>query len=144
MATTADIAQAAVASLNVATFSQPVLAVRAWLPVYDLGEMEALRVTVVPISRTVAIEHRGARRIDHRVEVAVQRRVDPTDLTAVDALVALCGEIADHLSDTALPGLTDVRWIKTEHTLLASPEHLNELRQFTGLLAVTWRTWEER
>ncbi len=143
MATTAEIAQAVVESVNAAVFSRPVTAVRAWLPVYDLGEMDALRVTVVPTTRSVALEHRSALRVDHRIEVAVQQRSDPADLAAVDALVALCGEIADHLSGSSLSGLADVRWAKTDHVLLAAPEHLNELRQFTGIIATTWRSWEE-
>jgi hypothetical protein len=142
MATTPEIAQAVADSLNASVFAQPFTAVRAWLPVHDLGEMEVLQVTVVPTTRTLATVSRAALQAEHRIEVAVQRRVDPEDLPAVDALVALCGEIAEHLTGAALPALPDVRWAKTEHTLLAAPEHLNELRQFTGLIAVTYRNWE--
>jgi hypothetical protein len=143
MPTTPEIAQAVADSLNAASFSQPVTAERAWLPVYDLGEMDQLRVTVVPTTRTLATVSRAAIQAEHRIEVAVQRRVDPGDLPAVDALVALCGEIAEHLTGAVLPALPELRWAKTEHTLLAAPEHLNELRQFTGLIAVTYRSWED-
>ncbi len=142
MTTTPEIAQAVADSLNATVFGQPVTAERAWLPVYDLGEMETLRVTVVPTTRTLTTVSRAALQAEHRIEVAVQRRVDPEDLPAVDALVALCNEIAEHLTGAALPALPDIRWAKTEHTLLAAPEHLNELRQFTGLIAVTYRNWE--
>lgn len=142
MATTPEIADAVAASLNAASFAQPVTARRAWLPVHDLGEMDVLRVTVVPTARSLATVSRAAIQAEHRIEVAVQQRIDPDDLPAVDALVALCGAIAEHLTGAALPALPDVRWAKTEHTLLAAPEHLNELRQFTGLIAVTYRNWE--
>lgn len=143
MATTPEIADAVVASLNAILFVPPFTARRAWLPVHDLGEMDQLRVTVVPTTRTLSTVSRAAIQVEHRIEVAVQRRVDPADLPAVDALVALCSDIAEHLTGAVLPALPDVRWAKTEHTLLVAPEHLNELRQFTGLIAVTYRSWED-
>lgn len=142
MATTPEIAQAVADSLNATVFAQPFTARRAWLPIHDLGEMDQLRVTVVPTSRALATLSRAAIQAEHRIEVAVQQRCDPDDLAAVDALVALCGDLAEHLTGAVLPALPDIRWAKTEHTLLAAPEHLNELRQFTGLIAVTYRSWE--
>jgi hypothetical protein len=48
MSVITDVAEAIVAELNAATFSQPVNAVRAYLPQYKLTEMQSLHVTVVP------------------------------------------------------------------------------------------------
>ena len=143
MATTAEIAHGVTYNLNAGLFSKAFTAIRAWLPVYELGEMTDLKVTVVPTGRTLSAISRAGIQADHRIEIAVQQRVDPNDVPAIDALIALCTEIAEHLSGDSLPGLLNVHWLKTEHSLLASPEHLNELRQFTGVIAVTYRSVED-
>ena len=54
MATTPEIADAVVASLNATLFVPPFTARRAWLPVHDLGEMDQIQVTVVPTTRTLS------------------------------------------------------------------------------------------
>ena len=75
MPTTADIAAALVADLNATVFSRPFTAVRAYLPRYDLGEMEDLHGTVVAAGRTVSPASRGAIQVEHRLEIAVQQRL---------------------------------------------------------------------
>lgn len=142
MPSTPEVADAVAVHLNAGTFSVPVQARRAWLPVYDLGEMDALRVTVVPRERILSLQARGIIQAEHRIEVAVQQRVDPDDLGAVDRLVNLCAAIVGWCSAAVLAALPSATWTRTEHTLLAAPDHLQEYRQFTGLLTLTYRTWE--
>jgi hypothetical protein len=143
MPTTADIAAALVADLNAAVFSRPFTAVRAYLPRYDLGEMENLHVTVVAAGRTVSPASRGAIQVEHRLEIAVQQRLAVEVANACDPLLGLVGELSDHLVGHRLAGAPEAAWVKTEHDPLVDPTHLNELRQFTSLMAVTYRTWEE-
>ena len=142
MPTTADIAAAVVADLSAAVFSRPVTAVRAYLPRFDLGEMEDLHVTVVADGRVVQPASRDLLQVEHRIEVAVQQRLPGDDPAACDPLLALVGEIADHLTGHHLAAVPDAVWVRTEHEPLVDPSHLNELRQFTSLIAVTYRTWE--
>ena len=63
------------------------------------------------------------------------------DPAAVDPLLELVEAIAARLSHV-LPAVPEATWVKTEHTVLAAHEHLHELRQFTSVVAVTYRTWE--
>jgi hypothetical protein len=139
MATTAEIAQAVVDGLNAQTFTPPFTAARAYLPVFDLGAMLDLHVTVVAAGRTIAPLSRGERQIEHRIEIAVQQKVAVEDPAACDPLLALVTEIAAALPALPMP---DGVWIRTEHAPLVDPNHLNELRQFTSLITGAWRTWE--
>ena len=141
MPTSADLAIALVDDLNAAVFSRPFTAVRAYLPLYDLGEMEILHVTVVVAGRTVMPISRRQLQIDHRLDIAVQQKLAVEDPLACDPLLALVAEIADHLNGHTLPGAAGA-WVKTEHEPLVDPSHLHELRQFTSLISVTYRTWE--
>ena len=142
MPTTAEVAIALVEDLNAAVFSLPFSAVRAYLPLYDLGEMERLHVTVVVAGRTVTPASRRQLQIDHRLDIAVQQKLPVEDPLTCDPLLGLVAEIADHLAGHALAGADGAVWVKTEHEPLVDPAHLNELRQFTSLLTVTYRTWE--
>ena len=140
---TAELAELLVADLNAHAFSQAFTAVRAYLPRYDLGEMAALHVTVVPAGRTVQPITRVGLQIDHRLEIAVQQKVAVEDPTACDPVLHLVEELADHLCGHRLAGAPEVSWVKTEHAPYIAPEHLNELRQVTSLLVVTYRSWGE-
>ncbi len=142
MPTTAEIADAVAAELSVGPFVPPLAPVRAWLPLFDLGEMVDLHVTVVAMGRTIALACRGAVQVDHRIDVAVQQKVAVEDPSAVDPILALAERIAAHLTNRTLATVPQAQWAKTEHAPYVSPEHLHELRQVTSILALTYRTWE--
>ena len=143
MATTAEIADAVVVALASVPGPIPVQAGRSWLPLADLSEMEVLRVTVVPAGRTIAPAARDLLAHDHRIEIAVQKRL-PSDAAAdLDPLEALVERLALHLAHTPL-AISGLSWVGSEHAPLVAHEHLNELRQFTSLLVVTYRSWEPR
>ena len=142
MATTAEITQAVVESLNATAFSRPFLAERAYLPIFDLGEMATLHVTVVAAGRAVQAVSRSQIQVDHRIEVAVQQKLTGEGTADCDPLLDLVGEIADHLSGSRLSTAPEAAWGKTEHAPLIAGEHLTEFRQFTSVLTVTYRTWE--
>lgn len=142
MATTAEIAQAVVESLNATAFSRPFTAERAYLPIFDLGEMATLHVTVVAAGRSLKPVCRAHLEVEHRIEIAVQQKLAGEGLSDCDPLLDLVGEIADHFTGQRLAGAPEAAWVKTEHAPLVAPEHLNELRQFTSVLTVTYRTWE--
>lgn len=141
MTASAQIAEALVADLNATAFSRAFTARRAYLPLVELAEMAELHVTVVVAGRTSEPISRSLLQVDHRLEVAVQQRLSGEGLADGDPLLALVEEIADHLAGHRLAGAPDAAWVKTEHGPLVDPGHLNELRQFTSLLTLTYRTW---
>jgi len=140
MVSTADVAQGVVERLTSTVFSRPAIVQRAYLPCFDLGELLTLHVTVVAAGRTLTALSRSLLQLDHRIDVAVQQKLGGDGLAECDPLLALVGEIADHLSrDLPAP---EASWVATTHAPLIAPEHLAELRQFTSVLTVTYRTWD--
>ena len=133
------VADAVTSALNAASLSQSVVAERHYLPVFDLQEMQALHVSVVPKGMTVAQSSRDSASYDVLVDVAVQKKVDPSDLAELDALMRLVEEIADLFRFRRLDGEPMAVWVKTEHSFLFAPEHLQQLRQFTSVLTLTFR-----
>ncbi|MBA2480464.1 MAG: hypothetical protein H0V44_07360 [Planctomycetes bacterium] len=142
MPTTAEIADAVASELRTGPFDPALDPVRAWLPLYDLGEMVDLHVTIVAAGRTIAPACRGAVQVDHRIEVAVQQKVAVEDPALADPILALAEGIAAHLTGRPLAAAPQAQWTKTEHAPFVAPEHLHELRQITSIIIVTYRTWE--
>lgn len=139
MATINNIADAIVAELNAATFGQPVTAVRHYLPSFELTEMQALHVSVVPKSVILAGGDRSRSQGDYSVDVAVQRKFQTGDNAELDTLADLVEEIADHFRAKRLSSYPNAVWLKTEQSVLYAPEHMEELRQFTSVLTLTYR-----
>lgn len=139
-ATIVTLADAVVAQLNAAAFSQPVAAVRHYLPRFELSEMNTLKVSVVPKSVTTLSLDRNRDRFEYRLDVAVQKKTDVT-LPVLDALVALVEEIADHLRTQRLTAFPEARCSGVETNPVYAPEHLDEFRQFTSVLTATYSLW---
>jgi hypothetical protein len=133
----ADIATAVVEALNAGEFSQEFTAVRHYLPTFDLKDMKDLHVSVVPKGVEMSLAGRGLPQDDVQIDVAVQKKLTAADLAEIDALVALVQEIADFVRTTGKFG--DSAWMKTENVPIYSPEHLEQLRQFTSVLTLTLR-----
>jgi len=142
MALIVDIADAVVAELNGHTFSQSVTAQRLYRPVFDLADMKTLHVSVVP----KGVEMQGASRTlvqhDYQIDVGVQKKL-PTnpsgDNAEIDVLMALVEEIADFFRQRRLQTLPNVVWVQTQNLPIYSLEHLEQLRQFTSVLTLTFR-----
>jgi len=134
-----DIADAVVVALNAASFSQEFTAKRHYRPRFDLSEMQALHVSVVPKAVTSEIQSRSQASGDYQVDVGVQKRIaEEADL---DPLMTLVEEVADHFrfARLALPGGEQAVWVRTESDPVYAPEHLDELRQLTSVLTLTFR-----
>ena len=143
MTTAIDIADAVVAELNGRTFSQPFTAQRAYLPVFDLKDMADLHVTVVPRGVEIVAAGRGQSQTDFTVDVAVQHK--PADLAnaTLDGLMSLVNEIAGFFFGRRLSGdMSRAVWVKTANVPIYLPKHLEELRQFTSVLSLTFRVIE--
>jgi len=139
MAVITDIADAVAAEINAGSFSQPIDAKREYLPVFELEDMQSLRVTVVPKSLTTLPGGRAHNQHDFAIDVAVQQKLQTTDNAEIDDLLTLVDEIADHFRFKRLSSFPNAMWLKTENEPVYAQEHLQELRQFTSILTFTFR-----
>ena len=139
MATITDIADAVVTELNGHTFSQALTAVRYYRPVFDLGEMKTLHVSVVPKGVTIERADRSHNQYDFAIDVAVQKKFSSGDATELDPLMSLVEEIADFFRLRRLTSYTAAIWVRTDNVPVYAPEHLEEFRQFTSVLTLTFR-----
>jgi hypothetical protein len=140
MSIIAEIAQAVTDELNASALLPGVTAVRSYAPQYELPEMDILHVTVVPKGLTVAAAGRSVNQYDCQVDIAVQKRFQTDALAELDPLLALAEEIADFFRLRRLSAFPAAAWIKTEHNPVFAPEHMRELRQFTSVITLTFRT----
>lgn len=142
MALITDIADAVTAQLNAAAgqlIAGGFTAVRHYRPVFDLREMNTLRVSVVPRGVAITPLNRQANQHDVQIDVAVQRKVDDADLASLDELMGLVERIGELFRHRRLDGLPKAVWVKTENKPVYSTEHLEQYRQFTSVLTITWR-----
>jgi hypothetical protein len=140
MAVILDIADAVVAQLNAATFSQPVTAVRHFQPKFELSEMTDLKVSVVPRSLASKSLDRNRDSFDYLIDVAVQQKTDMSQ-AALDALMTLVEEIADHFRTQPLTTYPNARCTEVKNEPVYALEHLDEFRQFTSVITLTFRAW---
>ena len=137
-----DIADAVKEELNGHTFSQPFTAERAYQPTFELADMQTLHVTVVPKSVTTAIASRSGDQVDYAVDIGVQKKLGENPDTDADEMMALVEEIAGFLNRRGLAGTPGMVWVRTQNEPIFSPEHFEQLRQFTSVLTVTYRALE--
>lgn len=135
-----QIADAVVEELNGSEFSLGFTAVRHYLPAYELQEMQSLHVTVVPKGVVVATLDRTRCQNDVQIDIAVQKKLVAMSLEEIDPLMKLVQEIADFFKQRRLTAYPEAMWLKTENKPIYAPEHLQNLRQFTSLLTLTFRT----
>ncbi len=139
MSTINQIADAVVASLNASPFSLPFTAERRYQPVFDLSQLQELRVSVVPKSLTVTAATRSDAFFDCAIDIGIQRKVNADDAAALDGLMHLVEEIGDHLRFHKLDAFPSAAWLAIENDPIFSPEHLEKERVFTSVLTVTYR-----
>jgi hypothetical protein len=140
MATIIDIAEAVVAELNGASFSQPVTAERLYAPQFELAEMTTLHVSVVPRGLSSASLDRSRDTFQYQIDLAVQQKVDQAN-PPLDALMTLVEEIADHFRAGSLASFTAARCSDVVNEPVFAPEHLTELGQFTSVITLTFKVW---
>jgi len=140
MALIIDIADALVTALNAHAFGQAFTAERHYVPRFELKEMADLKVSVVPRSLVSETASRTMVREDIEIDVAVQKKLGGDVIAEGDALMQLMEEIAGHLRATPLAGLANVVLVRIVNDPIYAPEHWDELRQFTSVLTLTYRT----
>lgn len=147
MSVLTDIAESLTTELNDAAaadaFDQSFVAQRRYLPLYKLGEMKALHVTVVPKGESVQQASRNGNQHDYQVDVAVQQRVggegDVLDQSVLDGLMTLVEQISDYFAKRRLGAFATAVWVRSEHEPVYAPDHLEQMRQFTAVITFTYR-----
>lgn len=137
-----QVAEAVVAELNATTFSQPITAIRSYLPRVELADLKTLKVTVVPSSVTVAAASRSLTQRDVAIDVAVQKKLGQEQNVSLDPLLALAEEIVEHFRAKRLDSFPGALCVKTEFKPIYAPEHIEQLRTFTSVLTLTFRVIE--
>lgn len=131
-----EIADAMVAELNAATFTQSFTAERGYHPVLELPDLKVLKVSIIPKTKTAAAGTRSASQNDYQIDLAVQKKLGAEAKAESDALMLLVQEITDHLRGKRLAG---VAWLSSQNDPIFVPEHMEQFRQFTSVLTLTYR-----
>ena len=137
MSTILNIADAVTASLNAGSFNPALDAERHYQPAFDLPDLAALKVSVVPKSVTIANATRESGYFDCAVDIGVQKKI--ADDAEIDVLVELVEQIADHLRMKRLNSFPEAAFVSIANEPVFAPEHLDTQRVFTSVLTVTYR-----
>ena len=139
MAKITDIAESVKDELNGSEFSQTFTAERHYQPVFELKDMKTLHVTVVPKDVELQLATRNTSQHDCRVDVAIQKKLETTDLAEIDELMGLVDEVIAFLSRRKLASVPNALWIRTVNEPIYAHEHLEQFRQFTSIVTLTYR-----
>ena len=142
----ATMTDAVVAELNApgTSFEGQFTAQRHYRPRFEIeaGDLDDLRVTVVPRGITIEKATRAGDVHEVQIDVAVQKRLPPeaeAGPQAIDALMTIVQEIADHMRGRRLSTFDDAAWRRIENDPIYAVDHLDELRVFTSVLTLTYR-----
>ena len=145
MSVITNIADAVKDELNGATeFAMPFEAERHYKPVFDLQDMATLHVTVVPSAMSIQATTRSSFQHDVQLDVAIQKKFADGDNAELDALMDLVEQIADFLKQRQLAGFAGAIWLKAENAPIYAAEHIDQFRQFTSILTLTYRVLRQQ
>ncbi|MHB9070467.1 MAG: hypothetical protein ACYC54_08855 [Sedimentisphaerales bacterium] len=135
-----QIADALVSKLITGTFSQSFTPVRTVFPNFELKELAALKVTVVPRSVDSSIVTRASDQDDYVIDIGVQKKLTADYEVETATLISLVTEIKDFLKLKHLTITTRIAmWINTKIDPIYSREHLAGDDVFTSVITVTYR-----
>jgi len=134
-----EIADAVVAELQGAMFSQPVQVARAYIPRFDLKDLEGVHLTVVPKGIEVSVGTRDESVHEYAIDIGVQKRLPVDDVLAVDALMDLAEEIADFLRFRSLAAMPALSWVGLENGAIYASAHLEQMSLFTSVITVSYQ-----
>ena len=141
----AAVAGEVVTQLNLGAFSQEFTATRAYRVAVDRADLDDLRVVVTPNGATSEIVSRSHTEQTIKIDVGVQKQVNPDSLTDGDAMLALLGEIRDEfLGESYTVSGQIVSCDEVASDPLFMPEHLDQHRVFTGVVTLGFSTVKSR
>ena len=137
-----QLADAVVADLNGTEFSLSFTAARRYRPIEDLKKFKDLVVTVIPADE----EHEELTRAEDdktfTIHVGVQKKVDVSDESALDAamkpLLQLVEELIDHFRAKRYTSPAAICFKRANRPVWL-PRHLEELHQLTSVVVLSFR-----
>lgn len=136
------VADAVVAELNGQSFTLPFTAQRHYQARYELSDLKTLHVTVIPNGLTTGNLGRGGTQREVAIDIAVQQKLSKETNADIDPLSSLAEEIAESFQAKRLANSPNAIWVKTEHRAIYATEHLQQYRQFTSVMTLTFRVME--
>ena len=134
-----DIADAIVAELDGNTFSEPLVVTRRVLPEFELAELKALTVTVVPKSVEIHNITRQSSSFNVAVDIGIQQKISKDTDVDVQRLSGVVSEIVLFLNRRKLTNVSGAIFVSISNEPVYAPEHLSEKRLFTSILTLTYR-----
>ena len=134
-----DIADAIVAELSTATFSEPLVITRRVLPEYEIAELKALTVTVVPKSVGINNITRESSSFEVAIDIGVQQKIGKDTDTEVTRLSGVVSELIAFMNRRKLAGFPAAVFVSMVNEPVYAPEHLSEKRLFTSILTLTYK-----
>ena len=132
------LATAIVSDCKLATWSMPCEFERVYVAREDLVDLDATLVQVVYAAQRTNPDSRSAWKHEYDIDFAVRKKVAVDDLPTLDNLSILLDEIVDYWK-THKPTGTSCVLSAAEWPLPFVPDHLTTLKQFTGVIRLTFR-----
>ncbi|HDZ20086.1 MAG TPA: hypothetical protein ENH78_02180 [Phycisphaerae bacterium] len=141
------VTNAVAAELRSQTFTLNPTIRRRYVTNIVLKDLGTLYVDVQPGDVDTEAADRERIKYTCRVDIAVRKRFDTVeedDTTGeietdeIDRLLLLMQEIHDYFVLRRLVAYDEAAWVDVEFRPVYSPDHLFELRQFTGIVAVNF------
>lgn len=134
-----DIADAIVTELDGNTFSEPLVVTRRVLPEYEIAELKALTVTIVPKSVQINNITRQSSSFDVAIDIGIQQKIGKDTDTEVIRLSGIVSEIVSFLNRRKLADMSGAIFLSIANEPVYAPEHLSEKRLFTSIVTVTYK-----
>jgi len=137
MATVTAIAHAVAAKLNATEFPQEFAAEVVFRPIFDLRNLRDLKVSVVPRAVSFARASRQANSRLIQIDIGVQRKlgeeIDIEPLLELVEAITLCFGVGRRL-----PDYPEALCVEIENEPVYAPEHIEQYRQFTSVVTLTF------
>ena len=123
------------------TFSQDFDAKRGYLVKTELRELKDLRLVVAARPVMIEADTRSEFAHDYLADIGIQRQVNPTDLNAVDALVAFADEVIDYVKGEDFDAI-NANWHQKVEVMGPITKHLEDQQLFTMVVSPQYRMIE--
>ena len=136
-----EIANDVVQVINAGSYTIPdtVFAVRHYIPEYELEDLTALKVYVIPESAPEQINGRAITQRDYVISVGVSKKTNNLT-TDFDSLVELVEEINEQFRFKQLP-TTGTNWVSSEVDPVFDLNNGTQMNIFASILSLTFREY---
>jgi hypothetical protein len=143
MAHSSEVAEKVKDAINGGTYTSTFQAIRRWNLVEEKKDLSSLSVVVAPARMVRQPITRDRIQVEHVIQVAIRKSVDPADTTEVDALHKLADAIGKAIEGVDF-SVIGVQWSGTEIPVLLDYEDLRTMRVFTSIISLSFLDWQLR